>query len=104
MHKEAANFLKVSGLHFERLWSWRESNPRPNKETIRFLHAYLGLHFRAVTRPKPPITALSPKASSNSRSARWTISDLTCTAESSDSEPHPWSDVSFPHLVRELSQ
>ena len=44
-------------------WSWRESNPRPHKETIRFLHAYLGLRFRAVARPKPPTTALSPKAS-----------------------------------------
>ena len=43
-------------------WSWRESNPRPHKETIRFLHAYLGLDFRAVTRPKPPITTLSPKS------------------------------------------
>ena len=26
-------------------WSWRESNPRPNRETIRFLHAYSGLRF-----------------------------------------------------------
>lgn len=26
MHKEAVNFLKVSGLHFERWWSWRESS------------------------------------------------------------------------------
>jgi len=28
---------------------------------------------------------------------------FTCAALSSDSEPHPWGDVSFPHLVRELS-
>ena len=27
------------------VWSWRESNPRPNRETIRFLHAYSGLRF-----------------------------------------------------------
>ena len=26
-------------------WSWRESNPRPNRETIRFLHAYSSLRF-----------------------------------------------------------
>ena len=26
-------------------WSWRESNPRPHKETIRFLHAYSSLQF-----------------------------------------------------------
>ena len=40
-------------------WSWRESNPRPHKETMCFLHAYPGLHFRAVARPGPPTTALS---------------------------------------------
>ena len=28
-----------------KLWSWRESNPRPNEETIRFLHAYSRLWF-----------------------------------------------------------
>ena len=44
-HKEAANYLKVSGLHLKRWWSWRESNPRPNRETIRFLHAYSSLWF-----------------------------------------------------------
>ncbi len=63
-HKEAANYLKVSGLHFERWWSWRESNPRPNKETIRFLHAYSRLHFRALARPGPPTNALAFKTSS----------------------------------------
>ena len=26
-------------------WSWRDSNPRPNRETIRFLHAYSSLRF-----------------------------------------------------------
>ena len=46
-------------------WSWRESNPRPHKETIRFLHAYLGLHFRAAARPKPPTATLSSKISSD---------------------------------------
>ena len=40
-------------------WKWRESNPRPHEETIRFLHAYLGLHFRAAARPKPPTATLS---------------------------------------------
>lgn len=41
------------------MWSWRESNPCPNEETIRFLHAYLRLGFRASARPKPPTVALS---------------------------------------------
>ena len=44
------------------LWKWRESNPRPNKEPICFLHAYLGLNFRAIARPKPPTIALSAKS------------------------------------------
>ena len=41
------------------MWIWRESNPRPNKETICFLHVYLCLSFRAAARPKPPTAALS---------------------------------------------
>ena len=55
----------ISRLHQK--WSWRESNPRPHEETIRFLHAYSRLHFRATTRPGPPTVALSPKASSQHR-------------------------------------
>jgi len=46
------------------LWSWRESNPRPHKETMCFLHAYSRLHFRATARPGPPTGALSSKFSS----------------------------------------
>ena len=44
-------------------WSWWESNPRPHKETIRFLHVYSGLHFRAMARPGPPTMTLSSKVS-----------------------------------------
>ena len=46
------------------LWSWRESNPRPNEEIISFLHANLSLIFRAGTEPKPSIPALTSKVSS----------------------------------------
>ena len=49
------------------LWSWRESNPRPNEEIISFLHAYLCLNFRAGTEPKPSIPALSFKVSSEAQ-------------------------------------
>ena len=31
-------------------WSWRELNPRPNKEAIRFLHAYSSLRFSWCTK------------------------------------------------------
>ena len=49
------------------LWSWRESNPRPNEEIISFLHAYLCLIFRATAEPKPSTVALSSKVSSEPR-------------------------------------
>ena len=54
-------FEKIS---FEiKKWTWWESNPRPHKETIRFLHVYSGLHFRAMARPGPPTMTLSSKVS-----------------------------------------
>ena len=81
--------VELEGVHTTRLWSWRESTPRPNRETIRFLHAYLGLHCRTVTRPKPPITALSSKTSSPSRGSQETISDLPAPLYLPDSEQHP---------------
>ena len=40
------------------LWSWRESNPRPNKEQISFLHVYLLVDFRewpGKKHPKPKL-------------------------------------------------
>ena len=40
-------------------WSWRDLNPRPNKELICFLHAYLRLNFREWGRPKPPTQTLA---------------------------------------------
>ena len=49
--------------YLHNLWSWRESNPRPHEETIRFLHAYSRLRFRAVARPGPPTATLSSKFS-----------------------------------------
>ena len=49
------------------LWTWWESNPRPHKETMRFLHAYSRLHFRDTPRPGPPSAPLSPKTSSRHR-------------------------------------
>ena len=63
-------------LYTHKKWSWRDSNPRPNGETIRFLHAYLGLHFRATARPKPPTIALFSKISSPTRDKPLTIPDI----------------------------
>ena len=36
------------------LWSWRESNPRPNKEQLCFLHTYSVVGFRAVQGNRHP--------------------------------------------------
>ena len=41
----SSNLFLVSPTSENIEWSWRESNPRPNRETIRFLHAYSGLQF-----------------------------------------------------------
>ena len=42
-NKKAADMNQQLLLYKE--WSWRDSNPRPHKETIRFLHAYSSLQF-----------------------------------------------------------
>jgi len=36
------------------LWSWRESNPRPNKEQLCFLHTYSVVSFRVVQGNRHP--------------------------------------------------
>lgn len=48
-------------------WTRRELNPRPNEETVRFLHAYCRLDFRATESPARPTEALSPIDSSMRR-------------------------------------
>ena len=66
---------------YTKRWSWRDSNPRPHEETIRFLHAYLGLYFRATARPKPPTVTLSPKSHPDI-GACLNYSRFTCAADS----------------------
>ena len=56
-----------SFLFIRLLWSRRGLNPRPNREVLSFLHAYLGLRFRALARPKPPTNALSSEFSPPAR-------------------------------------
>ena len=70
-------------------WRWRELNPRPNRETIRFLHAYSRLHFRDAARPGPPTASLSSKFSLPSRGPQATISDFPAPLYLPDSEQHP---------------
>lgn len=43
------------------LWSWRDSNPRPNKQYISFLHAYSAIGFRREAESRRPTSGLSSK-------------------------------------------
>lgn len=43
------------------MWSRRDSNPRPNKQHIRFLHAYSVLGFRRKADSGQPTLRLSSK-------------------------------------------
>ncbi len=82
------------------MWTWRDSNPRPNEETIRFLHAYLCLSFRIETEPKPSISTLSSKVSRESRGGTLTISDITVPPVRIASEQQLPGDISSPHLMQ----
>ena len=84
-------------------WTWRESNPRPNEEIISFLHAYLCLSFRAAAEPKPSTATLSSKDFAYAARPMPTISDMTAPLNRNASERQLPSDVSFQHLVPELS-
>ena len=54
--KEKAPFTGLSEI---KRWSCRESNPGPNKFTIRFLHAYLMINCRRYAGPQPTNIMLS---------------------------------------------
>lgn len=85
-------------------WSWRGSNPRPNREPIGFLHVYSRLHCRASARPGPPTDTVSSKTSSQARGAPKDYSRNSYTAEPDASEQELLSDVSSQHLVPRLGQ
>ena len=55
------NNLLISGRLFKLLWSRRDSNPRPNKQHIRFLHAYSVLGFRRKADNRKPTLRLTSK-------------------------------------------
>jgi len=85
------------------LWSWRDSNPRPNEELMSFLHAYLRFDCRVQTRPKPPICTLVSKFSSSARNWPLTISDIIAPPFRNASEQQQPGDVLSPQLLRRLS-
>ena len=85
------------------LWSWRDSNSRPNEELICFLHVYLRLHCRGRARPKPPTHPLSSKVSPETRGLSQTISDIAAPPDRNASEPQHPGDVTSPQLLQGLS-
>lgn len=53
--------LQDFSLSFIRLlWRWRDSNPRPNVELMRFLRAYFQIGFRVSAGMEPPTGTLTP--------------------------------------------
>jgi hypothetical protein len=52
--KEKAYSFYQKRIGFYYLWSWRESNPRPNKDTQRFLHVYFVINCRLYAGHKQP--------------------------------------------------
>jgi len=91
------NFLRYAQ---KRLWSWRESNPRPNEEAICFLHAYLRLGFRAAARPKPPTVALSAECFACRARPRLTIPDFPTPLWPNRFREWHSRDVPFQHLCQ----
>ena len=85
------------------LWTRRGSNPRPNKGAIRFLHAYRRLDFRVLARPTPPTNTLSFKKFARVARPTQTSTDLSAPPCQVASGQERLGDVSFQHLVSELS-
>ena len=85
------------------LWSWRDSNSRPNEELICFLHVYLRFNCREQARPKPPTWTLSFKISPAAQGVRQTISDIAAPPYRNASEQQHPGDVTSPQLLQGLS-
>ena len=85
-------------------WSWRESNPRPNRETIRFLHAYSGLRFSCRRKTRTTNDDLISRNFIMYAEPDMTIPDLTAPPVRNASGQQLPGDVSSCHLVTGLSR
>ena len=93
--------LQDFSLSFIRLlWSWRDSNPRPNAELMSFLHAYPQVGFRVSPGPWPPNGTLSSKFSAGGRGVDLPIPDLTAPPCRLVSGRRQSGDVSSAQLLR----
>jgi hypothetical protein len=84
------------------LWSWRESNPRPNMEVICFLHAYFCLIFVACQLQNnltgPYFLFVSPSGRNNLQ----TSPGLRAPPYRVGTGPYRPGDVSSRHMCREI--
>lgn len=76
---------------FPSLWSWRDSNPRPNKEPTCFLHDYSAVVFRGRQGDERPKPALIFFISCRRRSAGGTIPNLMSTSWSNRNRESPFA-------------
>lgn len=60
------------------LWSWRDSNPRPNKQQISFLHAQFIFNCRHNPENKHSVSCLASKISESVRSTKIPILTFPC--------------------------
>ena len=96
--KEPAN-LNGQRTLLAKLWSWRELNPRPNRETIRFLHAYSGLRFSCCGKTRTTNHNLIPLNFTAAAGHTTAIPDFTAPPVRNASGQELPGDVSSCHLV-----
>ena len=101
--RTVANKLSIAHCQLS-LWSCRESNPGPNKKQRCFLHAYSVFDCREKHGDRHPNSSLSPKISPSHRRIATASPVFFATALPKRNQTVQSSDVSFQHLVPELSK
>lgn len=81
------------------LWSWRDSNPRPNRQYASFLHAYSVFGFRPEADNRPPTSGLSSKDfRALAEASKALFSHYLCPG-THRSETELWRDILFPYYT-----
>ena len=83
---------------FYNSWSWRESNPRPNEETISFLHAYLCLRFSSASKTRATNLRLILYVFAEATRRSFRYSRFCCAVLPNASEQELLNDIPFPLL------
>lgn len=86
------------------LWSWRDSNPRPNKQYASFLHAYFAIGFRRKADSKQPTLRLSSKIFVPEPKTFGTYFCIFCASKSNVAEQNFRETSCFLTILREKRQ